>query len=70
MGEISDLKVSVAIQPCKSHNIRVRALEAVTYGAVGLILIAFMASLSGDSTTKANANNVKKNVPIVKKVTP
>jgi hypothetical protein len=57
---ISNLKISIATLPSKAHNVRIRILELIVYGAVSLVLIAFMASLSGKATKTSIAKEIKK----------
>ena len=60
--DISFIKKKIDNFPCKVNSEKINKLEKVVYGAVALILLAFMANIVADK--KSNADENKKPVVI------
>lgn len=63
--KISEIRELMFKMPCSVHKVRIKILETVVYGFVGIVLISFVAALPGirkDKTTKTkNVNYVQVN---------
>ncbi len=66
-NKIDTLTTKVSAQPCVVNNNRLQNLEKVVYGAVKLILVAFIVAVIGTVMYKGNNPAVAKNT-IIKKV--
>lgn len=57
--DINQIKLDISQKPCAVHAVKIKLLQTVVYGMVGLICIAFMGSLlnpgakAGDEVKKA-----------------
>lgn len=52
---VSTIRVSQASLPCKLHNQSISTLQRIVYGAVGVILLAFMVGTTTLVIGQANA---------------
>ncbi|MCP4552015.1 MAG: hypothetical protein GY834_08280 [Bacteroidetes bacterium] len=57
---IAEIEISIAKLPCGVHHERLSLLQVIVYGAVGFILLAFLVSLPGSSSSK---KKIEKPVP-------
>ncbi len=57
---IAKIQISIAKLPCGVHHEKISLLQKVVYGAVGFILLAFLISLPGSSSSK---KKIEKPVP-------
>lgn len=59
VDEISTINVHLAKLPCQVHETKISTLQKIVYGAVGVVLLAFMASLM-NPMSKADELETKK----------
>lgn len=56
-ADIGEIKEKVNCLPCEVHSLKIKMLQRIVYGAVGLVLIAFMVELLD---RRANAQQTSK----------
>ena len=64
--KVDSLSDKISAMPCAVNDNRIKMLERITYGAVKLILVAFVVSLIYLVIPKSNNKVIASNVPIMK----
>ena len=60
LEDIKDIKAKVDNLPCAVHDNKIGMLQKVVYGAVGIILIAWMVNINSADKVKAKSIKNKK----------
>ncbi len=58
-NDITDIKIQHAQLPCKNHRFRIKLIEKVVFGAIGIIIVGYLYTLSPNlKPKKMKPNNL------------